>query len=491
MDWNSDLENGQASLMSLCDKFKGLSTDFADQRDIKDQKIWLEALQECLKALKEDLHGKDCREAADVSIRAAATLFAGQTSEDSQLRSEVQVLWQVISFMDAALTAWDTDSEGRSRATLHAGFLASDLGMKRLPARVMAQPSLTAQLVQDILQTCQAFLDLAHGLFFSERWLGLIGTELFADVSAQLRVLLKDHVLAIMSCIITNVPDSQAAASYDEALSATIQKLLHLGAVMRDVLSVLISSTRDAFSMWSLTTDSNNSKVLRFFLQHLAKVLAANPTAVQPSLPELAAMLAELQGSFNRCMEEGDAARAQAMAEAKIALDKVTAELSAWLFAQNDCAVCQRSSEAAVLAAAFAAHCDEVQPTPTNLFNAILIEEHWALQHEAMLALLAFARSPSTDIKAVLPWQLCDAGNEPSGSFVQLLTQYMHRANPSESETDDRLSASACAAALNAEAAASHCRATLNRIAAKISVRAPSREQDVIARATEDALQVR
>jgi hypothetical protein len=38
-------------------------------------------------------------------------------------------------------------------------------------------------------------------------------------------------------------------------------------------------------------------------------------------------------------MEEGDAARAQAMAEAKIALDKVTAELSAWLFAQNDCAV--------------------------------------------------------------------------------------------------------------------------------------------------------
>lgn len=40
-----------------------------------------------------------------------------------------------------------------------------------------------------------------------------------------------------------------------------------------------------------------------------------------------------------RCMEEGDAARAQAMAEAKIALDKVTAELSAWLFAQNDCAV--------------------------------------------------------------------------------------------------------------------------------------------------------
>jgi hypothetical protein len=67
----------------------------------------------------------------------------------------------------------------------------------------------------------------------------------------------------------------------------------------------------------------------------------------------------------------------------------------------------------------------------------------------------------------------------------------MHRANPSESETDDRLSASACAAALNAEAAASHCRATLNRIAAKVSVRAPSREQDVIARATEDALQVR
>ena len=52
---------------------------------------------------------------------------------------------------------------------LQAGFLASDLGMKRLPARVMAQPSLTAQLVQDILQTCQAFLDLAHGLFFSER----------------------------------------------------------------------------------------------------------------------------------------------------------------------------------------------------------------------------------------------------------------------------------------------------------------------------------
>lgn len=31
--------------MSLCDKFKGLSTDFADQKDIKDQKIWLEALQ--------------------------------------------------------------------------------------------------------------------------------------------------------------------------------------------------------------------------------------------------------------------------------------------------------------------------------------------------------------------------------------------------------------------------------------------------------------
>lgn len=34
---------------------------------------------------------------------------------------------------------------------------------------------------------------------------------------------------------------------------------------------------------------------------------------------------------------------------------------------------CLSSSQAAVLAAAFAAHCDEVQPTPTNLFNAILI----------------------------------------------------------------------------------------------------------------------
>lgn len=32
---------------------------------------------------------------------------------------------QVISFMDAALTAWDTDSEGRSRATLHVRIDAS------------------------------------------------------------------------------------------------------------------------------------------------------------------------------------------------------------------------------------------------------------------------------------------------------------------------------------------------------------------------------
>lgn len=42
--------------------------------------------------------------------------------------------------------------------------------------------------------------------------------------------------------------------------------------------------------------------------------------------------------------------------------------------------------------------------------NACLQEQHWALQHEAMLALLAFARSPCTDLNAVLPRQLCDEG---------------------------------------------------------------------------------
>lgn len=123
--------------------------------------------------------------------------------------------------------------QNKYRRLSQAGFQASDLGLKRLAPRLMAQPTLTAQLVQDTLQTCRAFLDLAHGLFFSERyassnlgadhvpdfhhpsghrcqficrWLGLSGPELFADVSTQLRGLLKDHVLPIMSSIIINVP---------------------------------------------------------------------------------------------------------------------------------------------------------------------------------------------------------------------------------------------------------------------------------------------
>ncbi|EIE26728.1 hypothetical protein COCSUDRAFT_46205 [Coccomyxa subellipsoidea C-169] len=534
-----------------------------------------------------------------------------------------------------------------------AGFHASEVGVKRLAARLMADPNLMSALLEDVLQTCQAFLDLAHGIFFSERWLGLSGSELFADISMHLRSLLKDHVLPLICSIITNAPERKLNDAFDNALSEAFQKLLALGAVKRDVLSALISSTREAFSAWSLTTDSNNSKVLRFFLQHVAKVLAANPIAIRPCLSELAAMLAEIQASFISCMDETDAARAQILAEARSALGKVTAELSTWLFAQHDCAellsemvsgqghmphasadsrlglivsilqtcfsaaadvrlmavrhstpelarvhihamlsaavnvaildgadsefqclvsplmgqlvsltaalisatpdqmrfdicqellkmveslasavedalkqasaqaiqppcvlpalcvaemlcglqakrlaenivqvveICQRNSQAAALTAAFAAHCDEIQATPTKLFNAMLTEEHWALQHEAMLALLGFARSPSTDFKAVLPRQLCDEGEEPSAAFVQLLMQYMQRANSGDKDTDDRLSTSACASALSTATAGQHT-ARLQSLAEKALKVSANREQDIIAMAMEGACQ--
>lgn len=50
-------------------------------------------------------------------------------------------------------------------------------------------------------------------------------------------------------------------------------------------------------------------------------------------------------------------------------------------------------------------------------------EEHWALQHEAMLALLAFARSPSTDIKAVLPRRFFD---DAAGEGFSILSCKMY-----------------------------------------------------------------
>ncbi|BDA40621.1 hypothetical protein COCOBI_01-2740 [Coccomyxa sp. Obi] len=741
----------QTSVTSLCDNFKSLSASFSDQKDVEARRVWLAALQECFKALKNNPYSEECVHAAQTSIKAAASLFAEHAADDGHLNADMQILCQVTTFMNAAIDAW-ADSEGRlqASATLHACFRATGLGLAKVAAVLMAEPSLMKLLLLDSLQICQAFLDLAHTLLFSERWLGLCGREIFAEVSTQLRSLLKDSLLPAVCFIITNVPDDRVDEGFDGALSAAFEQMVNLGTtasqviagnsplsnvkefrsfatlniawmcvtktlstsattlnqplpktgeVSSRVLSVLLSSVRDSFSTWAQTCDSNNSKVLRFFLQHLAKVMAANPAAIRSCWSDLAAVLAEIQVPFISHLDDSNAPRAQMLAEAKSALSKATAELSTWLFAQRDCAdllsdlmsgkgmnprslghlglilailqtcvtaaadvrlmavnfllpctfqlaghdlpnyeawrnvsstilgfmmaccarrtesttarnawkicqnflmecafdvhplrmqllseiwagiigrstpdfarghieavmccainaatlddadlasqslvspllgqlmylsanlvsalpdqacfefchhmlqcrawcaceallhlcraahvplpeeiigdlssavattlkhamkltvlppcmlpcfsvaeilctiqagqlpgsvlqaaeACQRQSEVAAIVAAFAAHCDEVQPTPTKLFSAILTEQHWALQHEAMLALLAFARSPCTDLKAVLPRQLCDADDQPSASFVQLLTHYMQRTDAKES----------------------------------------------------------
>lgn len=53
---------------------------------------------------------------------------------------------------------------------MQASFRAAGLGLAKVAAALMAEPSLMNLLLLDILQICQAFLDLAHTLFFSERY---------------------------------------------------------------------------------------------------------------------------------------------------------------------------------------------------------------------------------------------------------------------------------------------------------------------------------
>ncbi len=86
-------------------------------------------------------------------------------------------------------------------------------------------------------------------------------------------------------------------------------------------------------------------------------------------------------------------------------------------------------------------------------------------------------------------WQIL-TGEEPSAAFVQLLMQYMQRANSGDSDTDDRLSTGACASALSTATAGQHT-ARLQSLAEKALKLSANREQDIIAMAMEGACQVR
>lgn len=52
-------------------------------------------LQGCFKALKDNPYGEECVHAAQTSIKAAASLFAEQATENGQLNAEMQILCQV------------------------------------------------------------------------------------------------------------------------------------------------------------------------------------------------------------------------------------------------------------------------------------------------------------------------------------------------------------------------------------------------------------
>jgi hypothetical protein len=66
------------------------------------------------------------------------------------------------------------------------------------------------------------------------------------------------------------------------------------------------------------------------------------------------------------------------------------------------------------------AHFGPVQPPPAALFSATLLERHWALGHAAMESLVVYARSSSSDFRAVIPQQLF-GGPEQQQQFVARL----------------------------------------------------------------------
>eukprot|EP00798_Chlamydomonas_sp_ICE-L_P019312 gene19312-25964_t len=95
----------------------------------------------------------------------------------------------------------------------------------------------------------------------------------------------------------------------------------------------------------------------------------------------------------------------------------------------NEEGQCKEGPEMVVLIASLAAHMNQADPQPKDLFNTLLRHPHWAVSHAAVTSLVQVSRSTPADFRMLIPPELMKPSQVGGGhsAFVDLMRAYMAR----------------------------------------------------------------
>ncbi|KAK9809899.1 hypothetical protein WJX72_001244 [[Myrmecia] bisecta] len=269
-------------------------------------------------------------------------------SEDMEVQSTARLLSQVCRFIVALLQ--DQSATADALQVLEAAFQSSSQGLGCLHRSLQQVEQCSHDLCNRVSLAAADFLRTASTAFWSERWLSIAGVQTFATVSKTMQAAMKEAAVPLMGCLIMQAlchnqeSESQAAALELEPLhelvklgttagdliagrsplspvkefrsfavlnvawTSVARLLLAVPEASREsintkgavttVLNLLVTYLEADFKLLVSANQTNQLKVVLFWLQHIVKIAAGYPQAAVSFWPDLAATTSRMFDSL-------------------------------------------------------------------------------------------------------------------------------------------------------------------------------------------------